>query len=93
MNSFKTRIRGRIAQFDDGKFYFEISLWEENGVDFVGSLGVGGPLDTWELAKAECAFMIQETAEKIAELAGAEMQPTYTDNNDGGREKTWAPIQ
>lgn len=82
------RIRGRVGTGDDGKFYFEMSLWDLHGENCAGKWDFG-PWNTEAIAHDEmkkCARFMTETLEKEK---GGEPSGKFLDMKNGGILRPW----
>lgn len=82
------RIRGRVGTGDDGKFYFEISLWDLGGTECYLRENIG-PYDTEVQAHQELKKCAQFVSEGVETLNGKQPTGKYVDFKDGGILKAW----
>ncbi len=61
------RIRGKVGHGDDGKYYFEISMWNFEGTEMIGGepLGTFGPWETEKEAHSELRKAVELACKKI----------------------------
>lgn len=85
MSSIPPRIRGRAGQGEDGKWYFEISMWDLAGLTMVGGepIGTYGPWDTEKIAKKEMRKAV-EIIVKDCKNPDGESPNGYVDFKNGG---------
>ena len=79
------RIRAKTGRGDDGKYYFEISLWNFEGTEIIGGEPVGtyGPWDTEEIAKSEMRRAVEISA-KCYKGPNGEEANGFVDFKNGG---------
>lgn len=78
------RIRARTGPGEDGKYYFEISLWNFEGTEMIGDpIGPFGPFETEKEAKAEMRRAVELSAKAIVGPNG-EVPQGYVDFKNGG---------
>ena len=82
------RIRARVGHTEDGKFYFEISLWNLAGTECFSRNDVG-PFQTEKEAHIEMRKCTQLVSESIEKMAGGKPSGKYIDFKDGGLLKSW----
>ena len=84
------RIRGRVGKGDDGKFYFELGLWDFSGENMIGEpLGPFGPYETESIAQDELKRAAQIACEGIEKSHGEEPSGRYMDMKNGGIMRPW----
>lgn len=79
------RIRARSIQIDNGKWAFEISLWNLEGTEMIGGdpVGVYGPFETEDECKKEMRNAVKIACEAYKGPNGE--KPTgYVDLKNGG---------
>lgn len=82
------RIRGRLATGDDGKHYFELSLWDFYGKKKYTSLEFG-PFDTEKIASEKMKAACQKICDRISEEMGEKPTGQYLDFKNGGVLRSW----
>lgn len=84
------RIRARTGQGDDGKYYFEISVWEFDGETQIGEpIGPFGPYDTEAKAKEEMRRACRMACEQAEILEIGKPTGKYLDLKNGGKLRSW----
>lgn len=78
------RIRGRVGTGDDGKFYYEVSIWDFYGENQVGDHFTLGPFDDEEKANEAG----REAVKIACDVAGGDKE-TYMDMKNGGMLRPW----
>ena len=79
------RIRARTGQGDDGKWYFEISMWNFEGTKQIGGKPIAtlGPWKTEKIAKREMRKAVELVCSKVIGPNG-EQAEGYVDFKNGG---------
>lgn len=83
------RIRGKVGTADDGKFYFEISLWDFYGKQQVGDPFTIGPWDTEKQAHEEMKKAAKLSCDAIEKGQGFKPSGEYMDMKSGGILRPW----
>jgi hypothetical protein len=84
------RLRGRVGQGDDGKYYFELSMWNFEGTERVGEpFGTFGPWKNENEAKKEMRKAV-EIACKAIKGPNGEAPNGFVDFKNGGEFRKFA---
>ena len=83
------RIRGKVGTGEDGKFYFEITLWDFYGKFQVGEPFTIGPWENEQQAHDEMKRAVKITCETIEKSHGSEPSGEYMDMKSGGILRPW----
>lgn len=88
------RIRGRAGQAAagqgvDGKWFYEISIWDLTGEHQVGEPFQLGPYDTEEEACKDGIKAVRMVSEEAEKLVGGEPSGKYLDLKNGGVLRPW----
>lgn len=83
------RIRARVGNGEDGKFYFEISLWNLAGTVRIGEPFTFGPYETDKLAHEEMKKAVQNVTEQVEKFGGFKPSGQYLDMKNGGVLRPW----
>lgn len=84
------RVRGKVGTGDDGKFYFEMSLWNFEGTKMVGEpFPPCGPYDTKEIAGQHLQTAAELVCKKMAEKEGLKPEG-FVDFKDEGKFKKFS---
>lgn len=83
------RIRARHGQGDDGKWYFEISLWTFDGETQIEEPFQIGPFETKKIVLDEMHKAVRLVCESIQKHLGAEVNGKYLDFKNGGVLTPW----
>lgn len=89
------RIRGRTARIestdkDNGKWLYEMSLWQLSGETRIGEPFLFGPFENEEVAKTEGKKIVQFACEEIEkDITGGTISGRYLDLKNGGVMRPW----
>ena len=83
------RIRGKVGTADDGKFYFEITLWDFYGESRVGEPITIGPWETEKQAHEELKKAARICCEAVEKHYGNTPCGEYMDMKAGGILRPW----
>lgn len=84
------RLRARVGTGEDGKFYFEMSLWDLGATKMLGPPWTFGPFENEKTAYERMKETVKMAADKLVELEGGKPDGTYIDFKNGGMTRPWA---
>lgn len=83
------RIRGKVGTADDGKIYFEISIWDFYGKQQAGEPFTIGPWKDEQEAHDEMKKAVKIVCESIEKSQGNKPSGEYMDMKSGGILRPW----
>lgn len=83
------RVRARVGeatpgQGHDGKYFFEISIWDVAGIESAGPPWVLGPWETEKIAFNEMRKAVKVVSDVISKAEGGKESDAYLDLKNGG---------
>ena len=83
------RLRARVGNGEDGKFYFELSMWNLGATKMVGKPWTFGPFDTEKEAHEHMVEVTRKASDHLVELMGEKPTGEYIDMKNGGITRPW----